>query len=488
MENHNPSFNCFSEKNIQLSFSNKPIFMSESILSFFPLMSSIDRYVLIRCFAGLLAIWVVLEVAFYILIEYAVIPGLQKFQKPVPVEPCPVQFVKKILDLLDSLESYNITRYVEGFFHFRKLETIHKDNLRSFLSWAMFGKSMNHLGTRETEQLDEICLHLDERYVELKNLNNGFNPEATHCSFTLEPISYIHRPLLLYIAAGISEICFNMFAFRLRGYRSLELGGLNYWIKQGSASLDPLPPVLIFHGISPGWSLYGLLIKYMESNRTVILIDFDSIKIKSMKFYMPTINQFVNTVGAILKRHHIEKVSLVGHSFGSILSGWLVARIPEQITHVTLIDPVSLLLAFPDVAYSFLYKTPQTFWEWVIYLGAAKEITVAHALHRNFCWHKNILWLEDVPNHIGVVVGIGSADEISDMNAVGEYVKKCSQYRKGLTNNNNNNNRNDDCDQKVAEITCVEWKDYHHGQVLVSSQKLSELISIVKSSEKLLSV
>jgi pimeloyl-ACP methyl ester carboxylesterase len=369
------------------------------------------------------------------------------------------------------MQTYDIRKYVEGFFHFTDLDEIHRDNMSSFLSWAMFGKESNLLNPKESEQLAEINAHLDDRYSELRNLKPGFNPKVSHCNFSLEPISYIHRPLFFYIAAGISESCFNLFFFRLRGYQSLEMDGLSYWIKQGSQN-DSLPPLLIFHGISPGWSMYGMMIKYLDSHRTVILIDFDSIKIKSMKFYMPTINRFAATISKLLHRHQIKKVSLIGHSFGTILSGWLVNHIPENIAHVTLIDPVSLLLAFPDVAYSFLYKKPKTIWEWVIYLAASKEITVAYALHRNFCWHRNILWLEDVPEHIGVVVGIGSADEIADMKAVGEYVRLCSNQRK------QKNAR--------AEITCVEWPDYHHGQIMVSSQKLSHFLSVIKSSENLI--
>jgi hypothetical protein len=423
--------------------------------------------------------WVIIELIFWYILDFILLPNLQKLKKPVPIEPDPVGFIKKILDLLDSLESYDIKKYLEGFFHWVKLDEIYSENLTSFLSWAMFAKSSHQLTENEISHLDEITKHLNERYQELRDLKKGKNLAVSHCDFSLQPISYIHRPLALYIAAGLSEVVFNVFCFRLAGYQSFEMNGLNYWIKQGgiNSTISSLPPVLIFHGISPGWSLYGLLIKYLEPNRTVILVDFESIKIKSMRFHCPSIPQFVSTITAILDRHHIHnKVSIVGHSFGTIIAGWLVHSIPSRISHLTLLDPVSLLLAFPDVAYSFLYKKPKTLWEWVIYLGASKEITVAHALYRHFCWHKNILWLEDVDPSIGVVVGIGSLDEISDMKAVGEYVKKCSEKRK--------KQRRDDSGLTIAEITCVEWKDYHHGQILVSRQPLQQFISVIKSSEK----
>jgi pimeloyl-ACP methyl ester carboxylesterase len=398
-------------------------------------------------------------------------------KKPIPLEKEPVLFIRKILDCIDTLKSYDIRKYVEGFFHYRKLEDIGQDNLKSFLSWAMHGKGLDHMHDHERQLVNEATDMIFSRYDELKCLKEGFDSEAKHCAFTLEPVPYIHRPLLLYVAAGLTECLFNIFVFRLRGYQCLEMDGLCYWIKQGSTSdLVSSPPILLFHGISPGWSLYGLLIKYLETDRTIILVDFDSIKIKSMKFYMPTREQFVNTIARILHRHQLSKVSVVGHSFGSIVAGWLITLRPDLVFHMTLLDPVSLLLAFPDVAYSFLYKQPKTIVEWIIYLGAAKEITVSHALHRNFCWHQNILWLEDVPKEIGVLVGVGTGDEIADMAAVSEYVHNCQKLRQER-----------DSQHTAAPVQCVEWSNFSHGQILISSKDLTSFTNMVKASEKLVS-
>lgn len=59
---------------------------------------------------------------------------------------------------------------------------------------------------------------------------------------------------------------------------------------------------------------------------------------------------------SVLEKHKLIRVSLVGHSFGSITAGWFVKRYPSAVSHLTLIDPVSLLLALPDVAHKFLYR------------------------------------------------------------------------------------------------------------------------------------
>eukprot|EP01037_Dinobryon_pediforme_P046687 gene46687-60143_t len=136
---------------------------------------------------------------------------------------------------------------------------------------------------------------------------------------------------------------------------------------------------------------------------------------------MPTPNSFCADVMEILSRHGFETVSVVGHSFGSITSGWFVTRYPQAVSHLTLVDPVSLLLALPDVAHKFLYRSPKTFMEWIIYLLASQEITVSHALRRHFWWYNNVLWLEDLPANIGVVVGVSGKDDINNAAAIFEY-------------------------------------------------------------------
>lgn len=114
--------------------------------------------------------------------------------------------------------------------------------------------------------------------------------------------------------------------------------------------------MLFLHGISPGWALYMKFVHTLCGKRTTILVDLDAIKIKSLTFHMPSPDAFCANIMDVLVRHGVKKVSVVGHSFGTITSGWFVTRYPHAVSHLTLVDPVSLLLALPDVAYKFLYR------------------------------------------------------------------------------------------------------------------------------------
>lgn len=428
-------------------------------------------------FAGI-GMWLVFEAIFAYIIIYYVAPRLQKYRKPVPTEIPPMEFYKRIFTVMDTLKDYNIERYLRGFFHNAKLEDIYLDNLASFIAWGVFG---NEIDERDQQLIQELIEFTKERYPEMKKLKPGFNPDVKHCAISFEPVPYIHRPLLLYVANGLTEIAFNTFFLRSYGFRFMEVEGLNYWIRVGSSSAahsSSLPPLLVLHGISPGWSMYTLLIQIWaaDRNRTVILANLDAIKIKSMFFFMPSLQQFNTSIMLILRHHRIDKVSIVGHSFGSISAAWLVSKHPHIVTHLTLLDPVSLLLFLPDCVQKFIYSKPQTFVEHLLYFFASREITISYALHRNFIRHTNILWLEDVPQHIGVVIGLATNDEITNPAVQEDYIRQCIKQRDDIA-------AKDKC-LNIAGIHVVRWEGFSHGQIMLSPKPLKTLHDLMLTSER----
>jgi len=294
----------------------------------------------------------------------------------------------------------------------------------------------------------------------------------------------------------------------------------------------------MFHGITTGWGLYINLIRVLAQNRTVVLIDLEGIKIKSMSFQLPTPEQFANKVHNILKRHKIKRCSIVAHSFGSVSCAWFLRYYPESISHITMIDPVSILLMLPDVAYSFLYRTPSNFFQCIVYFCASRDLTVSHMLHRQFWWYNNIFWLDDLPAHIGLVVGLAGNDQIANAKVLQQYINNFRSQRlrkqrhirddcSSLTSMDTvaalvrttdgqlssaaaagshdelfmrirTTNEHLRCIRKpfassssseryseVAMVQCVFWDDFIHGQILLPSSAQEALISTMHTNEKL---
>jgi pimeloyl-ACP methyl ester carboxylesterase len=443
----------------------------------FPFWKYLTQDTIKYAFCIFVAVWTVLELLFaFIIIKY-VAPHLQRFRKPVATQIPPLQFFQKIFDTIDILPDYTFSNYISGFFHGAPLEDIYQDNLASFIAWGIFGKRLGELNADEQIRIKELLDYTAVRFPILNTVKPGFNPDVSHCAITLEPVRYFHRPLFLYVGNALVEMFFHNAYLRVVGFQFLETEDMTYWIKEGRNSA--LPPMLIYHGISSGWLMYALVIQTFLPNRTVILADLDAVKIKSMYFHMPSMDRYNAAILRVLRRHHIDKVSIVGHSFGTITASWLASKHPEVVSHITLMDPVSLLLCLPDVVENFIYRSLRKCRspvEAIIWFFAAREITISYALHRNFIWHYNTLWLQDVPSNIGVVIGLATKDEITNPRLQQQYIDHCVRHRESKSQSANG--------QEQAKISTVIWQNYSHGQILMSAQTMETFREIVQANEK----
>lgn len=348
--------------------------------------------------------------------------------------------------------------------------------MQSFLAWAMYSDSLDNLGAADKVSIGSMVQRIST--VTGMSFGPGHNPAVEHIQMTLNSISYIHRPLVLYMGSAVKNAAGDMLMY-LCGFRSGALGGVTYWVK-AAATPSEQAPMLFFHGISTGWIFYFPLIMNLAGSRPVLLVDLDTIKINSLVFDMPEEADFCNAVRDICALHFgaDTAVSVVGHSFGTILAAWFLRQQPRLISHLTLLDPVSLLLGLPDVAYNFLHKDPDRFTARVIRLMASREITVSHMLHRHFWWYNNVLWLEDLPPSLSLVIGLSGQDEITNPKLIMEYVKVFQESRwdskQELTSLTQ---------ARTGEITTLYWPNKTHAAVLFDMDAQTGILKAITASE-----
>lgn len=92
----------------------------------------------------------------------------------------------------------------------------------------------------ERNEMESFFSELLKRYEILSKLKAGWNPTVKHIAFTLEPVPFVHRPLILYIAVGIFEGISNTLLLRARGFQHMSMYGLTYWFRQGGTEIMPL--------------------------------------------------------------------------------------------------------------------------------------------------------------------------------------------------------------------------------------------------------
>jgi hypothetical protein len=146
---------------------------------------------------------------------------------------------------------------------------------------------------------------------------------------------------------------------------------------------------------------------------------------------------------------------------------------------MVIIDPISILLHHPDVAYNMTIRKPQTAGQWQLWYFAAKDAGVAHTLGRRFFWFENILWKEDIADRRATVF-LSERDLLVDTSQVRAYLLGVDAYSdsnpKHLTTNGNGKVVDNKTKGRVSVVWC---NGLDHGQVFETRQWRGRLLDEV---------
>lgn len=399
------------------------------------------------------------------------------------------------MKILEAQGAYSIEKFIVGWNRGAKsIDDIRVNNVKSFLSWAFFNMSLTQAlnNDEKREMLAQCYEKLEEAFPEtMSKIKVGYNEKLVHAAMCLEynyPV--LHRPLALYFVIKLIDLWSNLVFLRGFGFTKYQYSidsrsisnqknsydKITYWMREHHVEKGQVakPPMVYFHGISHGWWSYAMMIDSLSPDRTVILIDLDNIKVASLNFDAPPPQVYSDGVHGILEKHGIKKCSIVGHSFGSITATWFMRYYPKFIDHLILIDPVALIICVPDVCNNFLYRNPSTVMEWVICIFAALEVTISHTLFRNFTWHENCFWFEDVPDNVATSIVLAGKDEILNGPVLRTY---CEHY------NSPKENEKSSKDTSTAPRSVLYFEDYGHGQACLTSSTLNQVAELVQSAD-----
>ncbi|KAF5013460.1 hypothetical protein FDECE_536 [Fusarium decemcellulare] len=410
-------------------------------------------------FAALLA-----EVVFYLFIYR---PYLKRLKRDA-VHPPPLsrQDRRALFDrCLGNVPSPEI--YLKWWFLGADLDDIRRDNVREFLLWAFFergdgpGLVDDHGGSID-EEVDEFILILEQRLG--RQLQEG-RGNAKSLRLTLDSIQSTYRGLIWYVIVFFIDQATHV-AFLWHGFefyrrprssalriippRPQELlpgrkspsSQLSYWYRPHTAE-DKLP-IVFFHGIGIGLWTYTRFLAGLhktegdKGNVGVIAIEILPISFR-LTSAIPDKAEFLSQMTTILDHHCWQNVALVSHSYGSVLTTHMLhtPSFQNRIRSVVLIDPVTIMLHLPNVAYNFTRRKPKMANEWQLWYFASTDPGVALCLGRHFFWRENILWKEELLTSQGdggikrnVAVTLSGRDLIVDIAAVAEYLEGDAEEHK----------------------------------------------------------
>lgn len=380
-------------------------------------------------------------------------------------------------------------------------DDIKRDNVRDFLLWAFFDRDSvvpEIEGELEgyvdkTEELLGRPLapgrgravpmrltfdHVPTRYRSVVwYMTVGLVDSATHChllwhGFDFWPSSL--RTNLLHVFPP------RLLASAERFRRQSPSDELCYWYRRprGPATgTSPTLPIVFLHGIGIGLYPYVQFLASLPPTSPVLALEILPISMRLTKSNILARPDFLRHLKKILRHHHIDRFVLVGHSYGTVMATHVLndSDLGPRVEGVMLVDPVTLLLHLPDVAYNFTRRRPQTANEWQLWYLASMDPGIALVLGRHFFWRENIIFKEELVAGRRAAVCLSSRDLIVDTISVARYLIS------------------DDGDEALKVLEAAKessvmtssgvellWVDLDHAQVFDKSCDYKRIVEIVR--------
>ncbi|KAF2485098.1 hypothetical protein BDY17DRAFT_292925 [Neohortaea acidophila] len=353
------------------------------------------------------------------------------------------------------LEVHDPDKFFSGWFRGAKAEDIGREDVRVFLNWAFWDGQADMYGADQKE-LDEYIGKVEEM------LRTPFKPgrgSAKSLRLTLDPIEMECRTLawygLIMLADTVTHFVMKKNGFQyfktrasstavypLRPAAMVEHAnspakGMSYWVRPHTSKIQL--PILYVHGIGIGLISSTRLLHELDqalnahgnekSDGEVGILAIEILQVSS-RLTTPMLRreEFLQQLTQILDVNGYKRFVLASHSYGSVPSTHILTndKLAKRVASTLFIDPVTVLLHMPDVAYNFTVRQPKTTAEWQLWYFASKDPGIAHTLGRHFFWSENVLWRDRIMELVGkgmkMTASLASKDLIVDTQAVGMYL------------------------------------------------------------------
>lgn len=411
-------------------------------------------------FAMILPVWSIIPVSYsyviYTLYQFLVTSNSPTFQSPLRF----VLFVYAVIEVLFSIEHHNrihrLQRHVVApkvnpdemralfetchasmdpvefvrefpkWFLDAPIHRIRRGNVSEWLCWAFCSKFLEDADESEIRMIDDMVNVLQARSG--LSFPPGRDPTVRSCRLTLDRVEGMSRPLAFYLATSAMGLAMNML-LRVWGFKHHNSGHISYWIY--TPPTMTAKPLVFVHGIGIGLAayvnfVYSLYQLSRKTNAPLILPVLSHISMGLFQSEFPGRAATVQGILSIFPRHGIDPVggTWIGHSLGSVVVGWVCMERLEVVGRLALVDPVCFRLWEADVCYNFVYKTPTSGEDLMMWYFVAREVGVSAALGRGFWWFQNVLFPSSLPPLSKTHVYLGSNDRVVNPRRVIEYLEK----------------------------------------------------------------
>lgn len=278
---------------------------------------------------------------------------------------------------------------------------------------------------------------------------------------------------------------------------------ISYWVRPHTSRKRL--PVLYIHGIGVGLIPHVGFLKELDTALNgdnpddgevgILAIEVLQVSSRITNAILPR-DEFAAQLLQVLDFHGYDRFVMASHSYGSVLSTHVLTspQLAARVSATLLIDPVSILLHMPDVAYNFTVRPPRHANEWQLWYFASKDPGVAHTLGRHFFWSENILWrdriTELVDNGSRITASLASHDLIVDTESVGTYltenqvpgpviVQDGDREKMELQTPNASSGHWKERPWRGKGLEVIWWQGLDHAQVFDTEPRRAKLVDVL---------
>ncbi|KAI0241866.1 hypothetical protein L0F63_004358 [Massospora cicadina] len=334
----------------------------------------------------ILVLWCLGEVGFFMYWRW-------RMRIPFRRKPCAMSFeeraqvCRRLMDNVDDMYDM-LTRWLVE----QPTAKLHLESFREWIVWMLFDKEEGALTSDEEGQLNKLMPLIGQSFQH--HIPHSLQKRIVSMRPSIDTMPKQPKPLLGHLLIKtIHELGFwklRSFGFR----RNTELG-LSYWHLWGDSQE---PPIVYIHGIGIGFFFYLAKLKEMSEchkRREVVLLELPHISMDIASTILDH-DQTLTAIDAIFKRHRFKKVSLVAHSYGTVLASWVMRTRPHYLCRLTLVDPVCFCVWDSTLARNFLYAKPLSFIHDLTLFFVARDPLINHTVSRELYWYESVLYPEDI--------------------------------------------------------------------------------------------
>ncbi|RAL61879.1 hypothetical protein DID88_002942 [Monilinia fructigena] len=337
--------------------------------------------------------------------------------------------------------------YLQKWFLGADIREIRRDNVKEFFLWAFFNRG-GPPGD-DDEELEEYIGILEKQLG--RDILEG-RGNAKCLRLTLDEVAMSHRSLIWYCCVGFVDFL-TFCSLRYHGFdfhrtslkQSLSIipirlhsllatrhspaKHISYWHLPHTSKTKL--PVVFIHGIGIGLYPYTKFLNELNASTGTPNdhIGILALEIMNISFRLThsalSREKIAHEIFQIISQHFgpDQKFVLISHSYGTVVTTHLLHSplLSLRIGPIVLIDPVSICLHLPSVAFNFTRRIPRDANEYQLYYFASLDPGVSHTLSRKFFWNENVLWKEDFEGR-KVTASLAGRDLIVDTDAVGRYL------------------------------------------------------------------